>query len=328
MRLEEGLPPGWVAQVPEVMQRVLHYRHHDFQLVWQDVDAQRVYACYIEARCGKPISLPFQCETHDLYMLCQLEGQSHVYTPNRTSVLELAAGEYQLPYSPPAPYVLRLGKGTHRLLFFALRASWLARYRHGSLTGLGWQIEALISRQAQCIGGNTNTLCTEMEKAIHDFLHLESLSGLALDTGVEEPLVRLIDRHLNEARTSTQVQEASYPPHFKRITAFVNKQIASGEVPNAVQLGERFGYSRQGLYLLFKRHVHMGIRDYIHGLRMQLALVLLREQKLPATEVAIRLHYGDYASFAKQFHAYYGTYPRAAQTMAEAPTAKRVHKDI
>jgi AraC-like DNA-binding protein len=75
------------------------------------------------------------------------------------------------------------------------------------------------------------------------------------------------------------------------------------------ELAEMCGYSESHFRRLFREVMGVTPKQYIKKTKMEYALYLLRDEKLPVKEVAATLGYNDTFEFSKQFKTVYGTSP-------------------
>ena len=75
------------------------------------------------------------------------------------------------------------------------------------------------------------------------------------------------------------------------------------------ELAEMCGYSESHFRRLFRDVVGVTPKQYIKKTKMEYALYLLRDEKLPVKEVAATLGYNDTFEFSKQFKTVYGVSP-------------------
>ncbi len=75
------------------------------------------------------------------------------------------------------------------------------------------------------------------------------------------------------------------------------------------ELAQMCGYSESHFRRLFREVMGTTPKQYIKKTKMEYALYLLREEKLPVKEVAATLGYNDTFEFSKQFKTVYGLSP-------------------
>ena len=81
-------------------------------------------------------------------------------------------------------------------------------------------------------------------------------------------------------------------------------------------LAARACVSKYHLSREFKRHVGMGINEYLIALRLDRACYLLQSSELPAGAVAERCGFANYSNFYRLFKARMGTSPQAYRATA------------
>ena len=76
-------------------------------------------------------------------------------------------------------------------------------------------------------------------------------------------------------------------------------------------LGNEFKYNKKYLSTVFKKHVGVGIVDYLHSVRVQHACTMLHQGFSSVSDVAFRCGYSDAQYFSKVFKSRMGVSPRA-----------------
>lgn len=80
---------------------------------------------------------------------------------------------------------------------------------------------------------------------------------------------------------------------------------------NISQISDRFHYSAEYVYKLFKKETGITIPSYIKNLRMEKAVILLQNTNTPVAEISQELGYEDVSVFFRNFKSTYGLSPRA-----------------
>lgn len=83
------------------------------------------------------------------------------------------------------------------------------------------------------------------------------------------------------------------------------------------KLGSELKYNKKYLSTLFKRHVGVGIVEYLHSVRIQHACTMLRQGFSSVSDVAFRCGYPDAQYFSKVFKRRMGCSPRAYMEQTE-----------
>lgn len=77
------------------------------------------------------------------------------------------------------------------------------------------------------------------------------------------------------------------------------------------RLGSELKYNKKYLSMTFKKHMGVGIVEYLHTVRIQHACTMLRQGFSSVGDVALRCGYTDAQYFSKVFKRRLGTSPRA-----------------
>ncbi len=77
------------------------------------------------------------------------------------------------------------------------------------------------------------------------------------------------------------------------------------------KLGKELKYNKKYLSTVFKKHVGVGIVEYLHSVRIQHACTMLHQGFSSVSDVAFRCGYSDAQYFSKVFKSKMGVSPRA-----------------
>lgn len=309
--LDVDTVPPWVGHHVQVAQRKHYYRHRDFKLVLQDVDASRVYGCSLEINCFTETAIPFHCSRHDLYVLCQVEGSSIIKSQKNRTLIALDENHYQLPYAPPGSYQLHVKRGYSMLFLFVIKASWLKRYKRNTLKRLEKPLQHLLAKRAGCEPGKSHPLHLAMKTEILQFLLLPKLAGLKLDIEVENPIVNLVELHVDARKE--QVEEADDRLLLiNSICQYLDKEALSPLWSTSGELEKKFGYSQQYLNRLMHKYRDTTMHDYLHEKKLTEAKRLLSAGEKP-TQVAYQLGFNSATALSKQFKLMFGIRPSDVQ---------------
>ena len=104
--------------------------------------------------------------------------------------------------------------------------------------------------------------------------------------------------------------EASFTenPAFKRLIEYVDENFT--QKLNLEQISDQFGFSKNYVCHLFKKHFNTTFSLYLTGKRMELAKKHLSDKSLSVTEVAYLCGYRDYHSFYRVYKNYFGCSPK------------------
>jgi AraC-like DNA-binding protein len=86
------------------------------------------------------------------------------------------------------------------------------------------------------------------------------------------------------------------------------------------KLGSDLKYNKKYLSTVFKRHVGVGIVDYLHTVRIQHACTMLRQGFTSVSDVAVRCGYPDAQYFSKVFKRRMNLSPREYMASVKADT--------
>jgi AraC-like DNA-binding protein len=106
-------------------------------------------------------------------------------------------------------------------------------------------------------------------------------------------------------------------PVVAGVLAFIEQHL--DEALPLSRIAQHAGYTPQHLNRLFRRDLGATPLACLHGLRMERAALLLREDRLEVQAVALAVGYPDPAYFSRAFRAHHGASPSAYQRTARAP---------
>ena len=89
------------------------------------------------------------------------------------------------------------------------------------------------------------------------------------------------------------------------------------------KLGSDLKYNKKYLSTVFKRHVGVGIVDYLHTVRIQHACTMLRQGFTSVSDVAVRCGYPDAQYFSKVFKRRMNLSPREYMASVRTDTSLR-----
>jgi AraC-like DNA-binding protein len=89
------------------------------------------------------------------------------------------------------------------------------------------------------------------------------------------------------------------------------------------RLGSDLKYNKKYLSTVFKRHLGVGIVEYLHTVRIQHACTMLRQGFTSVSDVALRCGYPDAQSFSKVFKRRMNMSPRAYMEQSKAASSSK-----
>jgi AraC-like DNA-binding protein len=106
------------------------------------------------------------------------------------------------------------------------------------------------------------------------------------------------------------------------IQKYVNEHFSDSEF-SLERLGNELKYNKKYLSTVFKRHVGVGIVEYLHTIRIQHACTMLRQGFTSVSDVALRCGYPDAQYFSKVFKRRMTISPREYMASVKAETNTR-----
>jgi AraC-like DNA-binding protein len=132
----------------------------------------------------------------------------------------------------------------------------------------------------------------------------EGLDQLALEAGLLQLLLGLLDRHGSKSADDAQLRRNSGV--IRSACRYLQENFASN--PTLTDLAAHCHVSRFALMRLFSRHLGMSPHAYLTHVRLRIARQLLLKGE-PAASVAASLGYVDQSHLTKRFRAAFGVTP-------------------
>lgn len=107
---------------------------------------------------------------------------------------------------------------------------------------------------------------------------------------------------------SERCEARAYPELLNRMLRWVEGQFDS--VITVEGIGQQFGVSSGTVFRLFRTFLKTSPMEYVIGLRMKHARILLLNSELPVKAIADRVGYRNPLYFSCEFHRLYGMPPR------------------
>lgn len=124
---------------------------------------------------------------------------------------------------------------------------------------------------------------------------------------------RILSRYMATNETATAKKKVDLKSSdemlMERITKYIDGHLADPEL-TVETLADAVGLSRVHLHRKLKELVGQSARDYIRGIRLRQAGILLGEKKLNVSEVAYALGFSNLSHFSTAFKEFYGMSPK------------------
>ena len=131
---------------------------------------------------------------------------------------------------------------------------------------------------------------------------------------IELVLERLAEK-LAAKLPATEAEPLTDNPGFNQLTQYIGEHFT--EKISLNDLGQRFGYSKNYICVLFQKYFNTSLNLYLTDLRMEHAKKLLEDKTILVKEVAAMCGYSDYYHFFKVFKNHYGISPKEFRGEAE-----------
>ena len=128
--------------------------------------------------------------------------------------------------------------------------------------------------------------------------------------------------HLGGRMASLTAQESVGPNLVSAMQKYIDEHFSDPEF-SLERLGSELKYNKKYLSTLFKRHVGVGIVEYLHSVRIQHACTMLRQGFSSVGDVALRCGYPDAQYFSKVFKRRMNMSPRAYMEQSKAASSSK-----
>ena len=137
------------------------------------------------------------------------------------------------------------------------------------------------------------------------------LLSLSLCAAAEEPMLwrELASAYFKAALLTMLTEKSAVLPHAVRIACDYIRERYAGELTCA-DAARAAGYHPNHLNRLFRRHLGMGVREYIIAYRIREAKKLLVDPGVSIVEAALACGFCDASYFSQCFRAHTGMTPR------------------
>ncbi|MBR4530059.1 MAG: AraC family transcriptional regulator [Lachnospiraceae bacterium] len=121
-------------------------------------------------------------------------------------------------------------------------------------------------------------------------------------------LLEKLYRKISMEHPDSDLSAVSDNPAFNSLVAYVDEHYT--DRLSLAQISDRFGFSRNYVCQLFRKHFNKTFSIYLTDKRMAHARELLKQRGISVKEAAALSGYGDYYHFYKTFKSYFGCAPR------------------
>jgi AraC-like DNA-binding protein len=152
-------------------------------------------------------------------------------------------------------------------------------------------------------------------------VHATALEGRSRRLFIQSKAVEIVC----QALAALDHDEGSEPTEATKLTAqgvLRARQLLAESYatpPSLEALAHQSGLSRSALCTGFRQIFGISVFDYIHDLRMQQALGMLKDRDIPITEIAYTVGYNHSSSFCVAIQRYFGATPTELRRRSAAP---------
>ena len=123
-----------------------------------------------------------------------------------------------------------------------------------------------------------------------------------------EILYKRLSERRPEEDAPAETARATENPAFNNLLGYIDEHFT--EKLTLEQIADKFGFSKNYICQLFKKHFDTTYSIYITEKRMLRAKEMLTDKTLSVKEIAYDLGYADYHHFYRSFKHYYGYSPK------------------
>jgi AraC-like DNA-binding protein len=159
---------------------------------------------------------------------------------------------------------------------------------------------------------------SKMRKTVAAILGCREKQQIIRNAAISRGLTDLYLWHLKVMVNNQNPRQPEERPRFsvEDLDQYIEGRMAFADVipkiPNPLLLSpiaKRYGLLPSQFSRLFIQYQHIPLNKYVLQYRMKRAMQMVKEHKLPITEIAIRTGYSSLSNFSKAFKKYHGEYP-------------------
>jgi len=270
--------------------------------------------CYTHARTETVlpegfVELHFVLQGHINLDLSE-QGQIEVSAPNFTAI-------HQAQQHDACGYQIYCDSGRWRSVALYVDRHYMKRFLHDALD---WDdtLDANLDNM-----GHQQVLCQQIRLDVRTLTAVEELTAnpysgqrrlLYADAKVTEILCASVERWQSSLAPHEHDEERFSARDLRLIEKARERLVADlSHPPTIPQLARAVGVNTSKLKRGFKYLCGMTIFEYAHRHRMERALQLLADERMPVNQVADRVGYQHQTSFTASFKAHFGFTPKQAR---------------
>ncbi|MFC6101492.1 helix-turn-helix transcriptional regulator [Olivibacter domesticus] len=286
-----------------------YWQHAAFCVSEQYYDYPDAFLCVAEVNTRIPLHLHITCILHDLYWLYQLKGNYHIITAHEKAnqLLRISADQHLVIYMPPDKYIAHFDIGTHVLLYFVMKPSFLFREQSVELSAMEELLASLKRRSKQPMGSPLFTMRNEIKRNIFHYLNVAKLGYLERYKATQNLLINLILESNDQLSQKTSIPQTN-KDLLVSIRHYIVREIEEGNIISNDAIAKKAGFSYPHLEALFKARFGKSIWQYVIAVKLKQASILLTEYGLSVAQTAHFLNLTRH-HFARIFKQQYGVSP-------------------
>lgn len=290
----QELPKGCLYPFAKA-QQTLHTLFDSASLLSQILNFRPFYVELVEVNNHLPFRMTYQITEKQHFLFFMFHGSIDFTDTEGLFISHARQGYYAVTYNEKGLYRVKMSPGRHVALCISMLPEWLA----------------FVSKDLPILKKYLAGLDTEaypyamlpycrMDLQILRWLR-NIYAEMANGAGSLDGLLRLyISRTLERYNELAKQQLKSIPYQVKD---YLDKHFYDADL-NSRQVADYFGRAERTLRNHFKAEFNITIRDYYTSCRLRQALVLMKTQNLPVSDVYYQVGYNDESTFRYELKKY------------------------
>ncbi|ASE60690.1 AraC family transcriptional regulator [Chryseobacterium indologenes] len=272
-----------------------HFQIPEMELFSQQLNYKPFFVDLVEIEVKEPTYIPFLIHDRQLYMYFMLKGSLIYTTATKRPIIKTQANTFLMSYYDKGSYFAYAEQGEHIALVLSIHPDWIESIDQGYKN-----VQQILQRFADGKRPYETMSQCHMDRKIHRWLYKiysysQNNKG-ALDGNLRKYVSFLLEYY------DSLLEDQNSDMAFK-IKDFIEAHYCDVTL-NIKLLSVHFFVTERTLLNIFKRRYHVSVQQFITGLRMSHALLLLDQKTIGIKDVYMEVGYADERSFRSALERY------------------------
>lgn len=267
----------------------------EMELVSQQLLHKPFFIDFAQLNVTEPVYIPFDIGERQLFLYFMLKGKLLYVNDTLRPIVRTQANNFLMSYYDTGRYFAYAEEGLHIALIVSILPQWIE-----SMYGDYPNLQNILHRFKHDTSSYDTMYQCRMDRKIHRWLYkIYSYSQNnigALDGNLRKYISYLLEYY--DSVLEDQHNDLAY-----KIKSYIQEHCCENEL-NVRFLTEYFYVTERTLLNIFKRQYHMSVQEFITGLRMTHALLLMEQQGMGIKDVYMEVGYADERSFRSALERY------------------------